>query len=370
MLLKEKLLYFSVLLILLNSCTEKFYPDTNEDVSTLVIDGKITNGQGPYEVRLFRTVSINIADTLLPEIGAVISIYDNDGNSDSFTETTPGLYHNISPDFKGKVGHSYWIEIQTLDGKKYESTPETIPPQIEIEKIYGEEITKIMPDGEKLKGAGFFVDAKSNTNQNIYLKWDYQESWEWQSPYFRPITDNPSRICYPYNISNNISVFDGSQYDIKQFNHLATSFVNQEEVKLNYAYFLNVSLYSISLESYEFWESMQKINQNNGGIYDNIPGNITGNICACNSDDSVLGYFEASSVNSKNKIFSTADFNMKFSDFSKGCENFQTLVPPDGENYIEISSEVLDGIIVYTVRRGYCYDCNLIYSPLKPSFWP
>ncbi|WP_461636492.1 DUF4249 family protein [Labilibaculum euxinus] len=69
---------WALALILLNtSCTEKFYPEIDADVSILVVDGKITNDSGPYEVRLFRTVDLISVDTLYPETGAKIILNDD-----------------------------------------------------------------------------------------------------------------------------------------------------------------------------------------------------------------------------------------------------------------------------------------------------
>lgn len=366
--------YFICLSLFLFSCTEQFIPEIKEDVSILVVDGKITNAKGPYEVRLFRTVNLNQPDSLNPEEGAIISIYDDKGNSDSFIEKSPGIYNNLTSDFRGVIGNAYWIEIQTSDGKKYESIPEVIPPEVLIESIYGEDTKMLQDNGTFLNGAGFYIDAKSPSNQSSYLRWSYQESWEWHSPFDEPKTPNQARICFPYDSSNNISVFDGSNLDNKEFKHLSTNFISLNEVKLNYNYFLNVSLYSISYDNYQFWKNIKQNIQANGGTYDILPSNTKGNICACENDADVIGYFEASAVNTKGKTFSIDNFQQEFNEFPVDCEDITLKLReehyPDSHKFHTIKFYTEENIWVFIVRRNYCYDCNVKYSPTKPSFWP
>jgi len=372
---RTKLLTYGILIlsVYLFSCTEEFHPEIDSDISTLVVDGKITNAKGPYQVRLFRTADINNPISINPQEGAVISIYDDKGNSDSFIETSPGIYHNLTTDFRGIVGRSYWIEIQTSDGKKYESTPEMIQPEVLIENIYGEETKVIQDNGEYLKGVEFYMDANSPSNQGNYLRWEYKESWEWHSPYDIPKTDNPSRICYLNNLSNNIAVFDGTKQSKKEFKHLSTRFINDNEVKLNYNYFLDISLYSVTPRNYQFWKILQKSIQNNGGIYDVIPSDAEGNICPCDDKDSVIGYFEASSVSTMKQFFSIADFDMKFAYSPDECDEYPIngdVTEPDTTNVHIVRTEAKGNITWYYVRLNQCYDCNFKYSPKKPSFWP
>jgi hypothetical protein len=363
---------FSISLIFY-SCTEKFYLDSDSEISILVVDGKITNQTGPYTVSLYRTVNLYEADTLNPETGASIFITDGNGNSDTFLETSPGVYETQDLSFQGQVGQSYWIEIETSDGERYESSPETIQPEILITSIYGEEGSILLSDASTVNGVEIFMDAQDSSNEASYLRWEYQESWEWQSPFYLAITDNPSKICYPYVSSDDVFIFDGSNQNVKTFSHLSSSSILEDEVKLNYEYFIRFALYSVNFDCYEFWNNIKSSIQNNGSLYDVIPSNASGNICACDSDNLVLGYFEASSVTTKYASFSTEDFEMEFSDFPSECEEItmKLLSGSPSEDTYRILSDYWEGDShVFIVRYNFCYDCNVKYSPTKPSFWP
>ncbi len=362
-----------VSLLILSSCTEKFFPDIKSENTILVVDGKVTNQSGPYELRLFRTVDLTKTDSLTPEEDAIITIYDDQGNSDSYTEIQPGVYHTLSGNFKGEIGRSYWIEISTIDGSKFESIPEMISPPINIDTVYGETGQILRNDASTFKAVKFYLDATAPTAENNYLRWEYKENYEWHTPFYEPKTDNPSKICYPTRNSDNIFVLDATkQYD-KIIQHLETGIVSEFEVKLNYQYLLQLSLYTISFQNYQFWKTVKQTNDENSGLYGVIPTNAYGNICTFDSKTLVIGYFEASSVSKKHQFFSKDDFDLEFEEFPSECNEIHIRMEdgyPDKTKYHVISYTIDDNAVIFIVRPNFCYDCNVKYSPNKPSFWP
>lgn len=371
------ILFYSLLLLTsISGCTEKFYPEIDEDVSVLIVDGKITNGIGSCEVRLFRTVKFTDNYDLKPEMDATITLHDNQNRTEILTEYKPGVYHNSSLIIKGEVGSTYWIEIQTLTGEKYESIPELMPATFETSRFYGEEIEVITNNSSKKEGVRIYFDATNKDNTSSYIRWEFRESYEWHSPFrkVKPYTANPSRICYPVNTFNQINIFDASNFSIKEIDHLPISTIFNHEVKLLYNYLLDLKIYSISQQNYIFWDKVKSINQSNGSLYDVIPANIIGNISACSGKCQVMGYFEVSSVNTSQRIFNQSDFNTEFADFPEECNTFTMVLEdnlkPDITKYHIVSSEAIFKAIRYTVRLNECYECNIKYPVNKPSFWP
>jgi hypothetical protein len=365
--------------LILSSCTETFYPKIDENTSVLVVDGKITNEIGSCEIRLFRTVKFTDEFSLKPEIDAMVFLHNDQGETEVLSEIEPGIYKSTSNLIQGKVGHSYWIEIQTLSDEKFESTPELMPSAFEINSLYGEEIEVIKEDGSKEKGVGIYFDATNQNNQENFLRWEYKESYRWDSPFIveDKYSDKPATTCYPLNEFPLINIYNATDLSKKKVKHLSVATILQHEVKLEHEYLLDMNLYSISSESYQFWKKMKAIHQSNGNLYDVIPANIQGNITACESDCEVLGYFEVSSVRKKQKFFSKSEFSIKFSDFDKECEKFMKrqelkppLPPPPPNIYKIIASYQENTEMVYIVRWRYCYECNVKYPINKPSFWP
>ncbi|WP_372643250.1 DUF4249 domain-containing protein [Ancylomarina sp.] len=373
-----KTILFIIFSLILFSCTEKFYTEIDEDVSILVVDGKITDDNGnPCEVRLFRTVKFTDDFSLEPERDAIVILHDDLKQTEILTEFEAGIYRSSSNEINGTIGHSYWIEIQTIAGDKYESTPEKMNSPFEINSIYGDEQIFITGENSKEKGVGIYFDATNQNNKASHLRWEYRESYEWHSPFKveDKFSEDATTICFPVNDFPLINIYDASDLAKKEVNHLLTSEILQTEVKLEHIYLLDMHLYSTTRENYEFWENMKAINQTNGNIYDVLPANIQGNISSCENNCEVLGYFEASSVRKMKRFFTKNEFSLEFSDFDKSCEKFMKRYdmrtpPPPPDIYKIINSYQENTEMVYIVRWRYCYECNVIYPVNKPSFWP
>jgi hypothetical protein len=369
--------YIAIILLYMSfySCTEKYYPVVDGDISILVVDGKITDEIGPCEVRLFRTVSFTDSFPLKPERDAIIILHDDLNRSEILNETEPGIYKSSYTTIKGEVGRTYWIEVQTLSGEKYESTPELMYPPFEITSLYGEELEAIVSGNSKEAGVGIYFNAKNDENTGAHLRWEYRESYEWHTPFDVnvKITENPQNVCFPVNDYPLINLYDASVHETKEVNHLLTSTILQHEVKLEHQYLLDMRLYSVTQENFIFWKNMKAIHQTNGNLYDILPANIKGNISTCEGDCEVLGYFEASSVRTKKGIFSKNDYSIEFSDFPKECETFMYITVPDGAppdltRYFIEEIIIRPRMVLYVARH--CYECNQKYPTKKPSFWP
>lgn len=75
----------------------------------IVIQGEVTNLAGPYTVMINQSVGF-YQDNVFPAIsGAIVKISDNQGVTDSLTETTPGVYttHTI----QGRPGNTYSLSV-------------------------------------------------------------------------------------------------------------------------------------------------------------------------------------------------------------------------------------------------------------------
>ncbi|WP_461630889.1 DUF4249 domain-containing protein [Labilibaculum euxinus] len=373
---KIKFIILSFFFTLIYSCTEKFYPEIDADVSILVIDGKITNDSGPYEVRLFRTVDLIKVDTLKPEANAEIILKDDLGNSELFQEIRPGVYQTVYSIIKGEVGQTYWIEIETATGEKYESTPEKMPPPFEIESIYGKEEEVIINASEKQNAVKIYFDAKANSTDANYIRWEYRESYEWRSPEnsnSEKITENPSKVCYPVTAFPLVNIFDASNLNLKFITQQPTTAIYTDEVKLSYNYLIDITLFSISETNYEFWKKIKSVNFSEGALYDITPANIEGNINGCDEKCKAIGYFEVSSVNRTQNFFSKNDFTLEFANYPKECESFEMRKEdsrPDSTKFQILSSYTEGQATVYIVRRNECYECNVVHPTNKPSFWP
>jgi len=360
-------------------------PEVSRNFSVLVVDGKITNENKPIEIKIYQTISkdtVSTKDVIIPERNAIVEIFNDLGDSDTFSETTPGVYQNVSFDFRGEIGRSYWIKIKTAEGLDYESEPEVMSPPVEITKMYGEEFSKFIDKDEKLESVKLYFNAKDETNETNHIRWEAMESWEWHCPLHVNLRDRllfseePADVCFPTSKITSINLFDGSLLGDKEMIKLPITFTTQEEQKLLFDYYVKIFVRSISFKNYSFWNHIKEVNQSSGNLFDRTPGNVVGNIVSIDGEHSVVGYFEVSSISTKSANFNKSMFNVDFAVFPPECiEKSKVIVdsrsiPPDPKlYYITGIGTGKDGLRVWYYRDKFCFDCSLSYSPNKPSFW-
>ncbi|MCY1636301.1 DUF4249 domain-containing protein, partial [Marinifilum sp. D737] len=319
---------------------------------------------------LFRSVEINSHDSLLFETGAQIITHCDDGTSVLLSETAPGKYINTNPSFKGDVNKSYWIEITTKNGKVFESNPEIMLSPISISKIYGE-VDKVIVDKDEIKNAvKFYFDLQNPLNDTDFFLWEYQASWEWHTIVNIPKSETPAFICYPKERSNKVFIYDASNLEVKSLSHLQVTSIAEDDVKLNYEYYLQIQAYTISKECYKFWSNIKKLSQSNGSLFDVIPSNVEGNIQCCNGDEQVLGYFQVSSHTKNADSFKSVNYDIEFSLEPIECRTYiidSKAYQPQKHHIIKVES--YPESVSYHVKPTFCYDCSLKHPRTKPSFW-
>jgi hypothetical protein len=143
-----------------------------------VVEGMITDSPGPYTVTLSKALALDSKSSIpMPVQNAKVTLFDDEGNSEIFTETTAGTYtsNNI---IQGQVGHTYYIRVETSDGKIFESTPDKINPVGEIEEIRFEfeARTSIKPYGEIVADVfNIYVDSDAGAEEDAYVRWRLPE---------------------------------------------------------------------------------------------------------------------------------------------------------------------------------------------------
>jgi len=380
MLLKEKSFCFTAFLILLCSCTEIYTPEISHNFSVLVVDGRITNENKPIEIKIYHTISIDsvsTTDITIPEKNAIVEIFNDLGDSDSFNEIAPGIYQNTSLNFRGEIGRTYWIKIKTEEGIEYESEPETMTPPVEITKIYGEEFPIYISQDKELESVKLYFDAKDEYNETSFLRWEALESWEWHCPLnfnlldSLLLTNKPASVCFPKKKITSINLFDASSLGDKKMTKLPITFITKEEQKLLYDYYIQILVRSISFKSYHFWNHIKEINQASGNLFDRTPGNVVGNIFSSHGKHSVVGYFEVSSVSSKAASFNKSMYDIPFDIYPPECNERNVRIDhyPDTTRFFITRIGMMGFEMAYFFVPKECIDCSFTYSPNKPSFW-
>lgn len=127
--------------ILLFSCEDVIYVDLKDVPPQLVIEGTISNLEGPYKVRLSKSTDYYNPSVFLPVTDAIVEISDDEGNNEILIANSEGFYY--TENMMGEVGRNYTLKV-TSEGKEY--TAESY-----MEKVVNIDSLKV----EYLAGAGF-----------------------------------------------------------------------------------------------------------------------------------------------------------------------------------------------------------------------
>ena len=145
--------------VLFSSCEQTINVDLNNVTPRIVIEGVVTDQPGPYTVRISKTGDF-FAPNVFPTVsGAVVSISDNKGNSETLIEKSPGIYQTAS--LKGGVGNTYTLTVNAL-GKEYKASA-TIQNPIKIDSITYQLRTETGP------GSGGGPDRKPGFNLHCFF---------------------------------------------------------------------------------------------------------------------------------------------------------------------------------------------------------
>jgi len=106
-------LYLSVITTLLtfSACTKVIDLKLGNDSGKLVIEGNITNVNGPQYIVLSRNVPFTSNNTYPPVSGAAVTVSDDKNNTYAFTEGPEGTY--ASDQFQGNYGSNYKMTVVT-----------------------------------------------------------------------------------------------------------------------------------------------------------------------------------------------------------------------------------------------------------------
>ncbi|HUX97280.1 MAG TPA: DUF4249 domain-containing protein [Bacteroidales bacterium] len=395
-----KLNWYKLLLIIfilgnLVTCIDPFSPNLDKFESLLVVDALLTDEYGPNYVSLSRTI-MTAEDE--PDIvsGALVQIKDDAGNGTILSEISKGIYKTDSLEFKGEAGRSYTLYIKTDDGEEYESDKCFMWPVQDIDSIYitkGQEIVDTEPrDGIKIN-----IDSKGESACKYY-RWKIEEWWKFEVRYPKAYNYIDAYTITPYNPVKRTCWANNKSYDIivksseTGISDPIMFIASEESDRLLIQYFIEVKQLSISKSEYEFWESMQKINETGGDIFDKQPFQIYGNIHNINrSNEQVLGYFQVSGAKVARRYITQSQLaTFKLPKYKYDCGKIE-LGPIDFlDPALGGPLPTLDQIYGWYTSEGltfiwalffpgptarlvfvdpYCADCTLRGSLTKPDFW-
>lgn len=172
--------HWLIALLSLLACVDPIDFDLPAAHEQLVVEGQITDAPGPYQVKLSKAMSIDgVSGTPEPVLNAHVTLFDDHGQSELLEEQAPGSYFTKGI-MRGKIGHSYFIRIET-EGKIYESVPDLLNPVGEVTNIrYEYEArTKQMPFGEVDDNIfNVYIDAEAGPLSENFVRWRFAGTYK------------------------------------------------------------------------------------------------------------------------------------------------------------------------------------------------
>lgn len=398
-----KLVIIVFIVFSLFTCIDPYIPKLTGYESLFVVEGLITDENSAYTVKLSESIlNTDVSPSLISD--AIVSIYDEESVITNLTNFGNGKYKTDSTEFRGKVGKTYILHIETKDGNIYESEPYTMLPVPEIDSIYFEKDQKLINNGtETSTGIQIYLDSKEEVSNNYY-RWDFDETWKFKVPTPKKsvyINENliinatdVHEYCYKSNKSKEIliySAFEGRSEIVKKEPIL---FIDPEKTdRLMLQYSMLVKQYSVSDKEYEFWYNMKQINEKGGDIFSLQPFPVVSNVhSVINPDEMVLGFFQVSAVKQKRKDIPFREIvglNLPFYHYQ--CIRWEREPrdyafgygpPPTWDDiykmfcitsdYIFVEPKYKPGTYILekmVFTRKECADCEVTGTSNKPDFW-
>ncbi len=333
----------------------------------------------------------------------MVVITDDLGSTTILEERYPGDYRTDSLQFRGVIGRTYTLSIETSDGKHYESEHCMMYAVPEIDSLYyGRDQLLSEQTGTFREGITFYIDTRSESPESYY-RWSYDEWWKFSVPdpkffdYVNDSTINPvseiKQTCWAHKRSDAIDIENTLSGHSGDFIMKPVLFVaSAESDRLLIQYCVEVKQMSLSAKEYEFWNLMTEINEAGGDIFDKQPFQVFGNISnLTNPDDQVIGYFQVSGVKQKRLYFTYRDadeldlpmYRYECGRIEKGEIDYISIQPPGGLTFNQINAGFLNSGYTFirplyypdgklyrlAFVRPSCADCTIRGSRQKPWFW-
>jgi len=364
----------SSLLIFFNGCVSEFIPVVDEEEELLVVEGLVTDQLKSFTINLSKSLPLGKKSEARPLGNCHVRISDDLGNAFELTEKSTGTYVTDSTDFRGVIGRTYTLEIalNRYGNFDYRSAPVTMLPVPPIDSVYYEKIQirdslEVYPKG--VDACRIYVDTHDPENQCKYYRWDFRETWV-----LLLLWPVENAKCWVSENSASINLKSTAAFTESVVKRQPVQYINNQTDRLSRQYSILVNQYSLSAEEFLFWEKLQNITDQTGGLYDIVPSSIPSNIQGIdNPNEKVLGYFSVSAVQSK-RLFIPNEF--------AGLVNLYPNCPTDtvwNEYYPDDLPEVywtlaLDQLAFGNLRRILttdkgCADCTVRGTNKKPDFW-
>ena len=199
--------------------------DLTEIGTQIVIEGSITDRDGPYTIKITRTRSHFRQGDYPPVTEAVVRLSDNAGHSETLVQTEPGIYKTLWT--QGIPGRTYRLKV-SVEGEEYTASS-TMPLPIALDSLNYLKVSDPYM-GEVAFLSIYFTDRKGADD---YCRFK--------------IYRNGDILNDDYNLYHG-KYTDGEQVLIDNFNNLF--YLND---------YVRIELLTIDKAVYEYWSTLDSL---------------------------------------------------------------------------------------------------------------
>jgi hypothetical protein len=379
---------FTGLLILVHACVEPFEIENLTHTDILVIEGLLSTQQRNHQVSVSRTSAID-QRKFIPEEQAEVWITNGKDEVISLSEVRAGIYQ--TPPYAGVAGEKYTLHLNTSDGREYASREVVLKDGPEINSVTANFLTD-QTDSED--GIHITVNTEDVSGATRFYRWSFVETYQVQAPFpsnyiwlggnevmFRT---HGIDTCWVTDSLKNILIKTTAGQDQDKVTEFPLRFIPGYSYIMRHKYSILVQQYALTEESYQYWENLRIMNENQGSLADIQPGTLPGNVFSVtDQDETVLGYFEACKVSEKRVFFTPFDFfhqGYKIPEsIRSSCREILPIMAPEHEigNFMEIYSDEMfiwdsygfSPVAVFELMPKFCCDCRDLGPNVKPPFW-
>jgi hypothetical protein len=373
-----------LLMVVLFSCYEPYLPpDVSNSASYLVVDAFINATDGSATVKLSHTIPLASTDTLDQINDATVALHDASGHASMLKFQSNGFYTGKDLDIASDGKYQLVI---TRGEKTYQSDLVNVQITPSIDTLGWS------TDGNYLN---INVSTHDQTGASRFYRWKYTETWEYNSSYPTPYIvkhdsvwvrtkDENIARCWQTLPYAKIIIYSTDYLSGDMVSNFTVQKIPSNSIKLSNKYSIHVQQQTLSKAAYTYWQNVKKTTESLGGLYDPLPGAVSGNIHSVSDpDERVIGFFSIGSVSEKRIFIKNSELRSFLKYEYPSCltdtiisekpwyENKPRLHFGNPDQVIaQITSSDGSTIMGYVVSPTLCTDCRVRGgNTVRPNFW-
>lgn len=331
--------FFSVLLILCcTACVDRIVFDIGTTPAfAIVIDGNISDQPGPYKVLVTKAFDIESKLSIKTPLSVKQMIMsDNLGNSEVLSEIVQGQYQTSSNGMRGVVGRAYKIHIELLDGRIYESVPDTLYPSGTVDKVFHAYKEEKTPEGATNYGFDVLFNSSAGELDNYHFLWKFTGTYKVDSnPELYTVPCGESKCpaplpcsafilngegslervkpcecceCWTSVFNNEVIVSDDQFVAAGTFTNVRAAYVPINQWTFKYKVYTEIKQMSLSPQAFAFWKAIRSQKNATTSLFQPLSGKIPNNFKQISGPQGPIeGIFYATSIHSQGAYINRSD---------------------------------------------------------------